>query len=163
MAILYRAPSGVPGDITRASETTVEAAYFDQAKVSSAFGVAVKLVAGKLTAIEEGDSGIKIFGVLARHAPAISGPVDGSPNPKALQSVVTEGYINVLCKIGTPVRGGKVYVCRTANLPTIGLGEFSATLTANVQEVSGYSWAVDGLDESKNAEIKVSFNNTLVA
>lgn len=157
-AILYRASSGVPGDITRQLYTNVEQALLNSAKVPAAFGLPVKMTSGKLEKIEVGDNAASFYGILSRLSPSIAGDTaqtfaSGTPNASAVQGVVVNGYVNVACTIGTPVRNGTVYM-RVVAASGKAIGDLEATADGvNNVALTGVVWASDGRDSSNNAEI----------
>lgn len=114
-SILYRASSGVAGDVTRPDDTVVEPGLLNAAKAPTAFGAPVKIVSGKFEKIEASDAATVFAGVLSRIAPSIAGDTaqtfaSGTPNTNSVQGIVVKGYVNVVCTIGTPARGGTVYM-----------------------------------------------------
>lgn len=159
-SFLYRAGSGVPGDITRQLDTIVEQAFLNSAKVPAAFGLPVKMTAGKLEKIEAGDTAASFYGILSRIAPSIAGDTAqalgaGTPNANAVQGVVVKGYMNVACTIGTPVRNGVVYM-RVVAAAQKNIGDLEATADgANNVALTGVVWASDGKDSSNVAELKI--------
>ena len=52
-SILYRASSGVAGDVTRPDNTVVEPGLLNAAKAPTAFGAPVKIVSGKFEKKDE--------------------------------------------------------------------------------------------------------------
>lgn len=138
---LYRAPSGVAGDVTRVNDTVVVQGLLDSAKVPAAFGLPVKIVAGKVTKIEAGDTAADFYGVICRIAPAISGSTDetyngGVPNADAINSIAVRGFVNVLCKIGTPAEAGAVYMRVVADTGKA-VGDLEATSDVAAAGVAG--------------------------
>lgn len=138
VAYVYRAPSGIAGSVTRPDVTNVESAYMGTVP-PTAFGVPVKMVSGKINAFEAGDTASKFYGILTRVAPSIAGDTaqtlaSGTPNPVAMQGVAVRGYVNVVCKIGTPVRGNSAYV-RLVAATGKAIGDIEAT--ADVTVVGG--------------------------
>lgn len=109
-SFLYRAPSGIAGDVTRPDDTVVEPGLINSAQAPTAFGAPVKLVSGKIEKIAASDLASVFAGILSRIAPSIAGDLaetfaGGTPNTESVQGIVTEGFVNVACTIGTPVRG----------------------------------------------------------
>ena len=157
---LYRVPSGVPGDVTRQQDTTVEQAMLNSAKVPLLVGLPVKMTAGKLEKIEAGDTAASFYGILARTAPSIAGDTSqtlgaNTPNATEVQGVIVRGYCNVTCKIGTPVRNGVVYMRVVLNALKL-IGDLEATADGvNNVALTGVVWASDGVDAAFNAEIKI--------
>lgn len=160
-SILYRASSGVAGDVTRPDNTVVESGLLNASNAPDAFGAPVKLVSGKFEAIEAGDAAADFAGILTRIAPAIAGDLvetyaGGTPNTDSVQGIAVEGYVNVVCTIGTPARGGVVYLRVVADTgKAIGDLEATADGTDNVA-LSGVVWAVGGKDSSNVTEIRIS-------
>jgi len=159
-SFLYRAPSGVAGDVTRPDDTVVESALINSEVPPVLFGAPVKMTAGKIEAIESGDAATDFFGIISRVAPAINGSLSeafgsGVPNVDATQGIVVEGYVNVKCTVGTPVRNGIVYMRVTADTGKL-VGDLEATAdgVANVALV-GVTWAIDGKDSSNVTEIRI--------
>jgi hypothetical protein len=160
-SILYRASSGVAGDVTRPDHTTIEAGLLNAAKPALSFGIPVKAVAGKFEPIEAADAATVFFGVLSRNAPAIGGDLTqgfgtGTPNLTAVQGVVREGYVNVKVAVGTPARGGQVWMRTTAASGKL-VGDFeTAQVVAELVALAGVTWAVDGKDAGNLTEISIA-------
>ena len=160
-AFLYRAPSGVAGDITRQQDTIVESGLLNAAAAPAAFGAPVKIVSGKFEKIASGDDAADFAGVLSRIAPSIAGDTaetfaSGTPNVKGIQGIVVKGYMNVKCAVGTPVRGGAVYM-RVVAATGKAIGDFEATAdSTNSVALTGVTWAVDGKDADSVAEIRIA-------
>lgn len=138
-SFLYRMPSGVAGSVTRPLETAVESVFLNASKPVLAFGAPVKLISGKAEPLEASDAASVFYGILARVAPSIGGSTaqlftSGVPNTDSVQGVVTRGYVNVACTIGTPVRGGQVYA-RVVAASGKAIGDIEAT--ADVTVVGG--------------------------
>lgn len=135
-SFLYRMPSGVAGSVTRALDTSVESVFMNSAKAITAFGAPCKMRSGKIELIEAGDDAADFYGIVSRVAPSISGSTaqlfaDGVPNPDVAQGVVVRGYANVACTIGTPVRGGVVYMRVVADAGKA-IGDLEATGSTTV-------------------------------
>lgn len=160
-AFLYRAPSGVAGDITRQQDTIVESGLLNAAAAPAAFGAPVKIVSGKFEKIASGDDAADFAGVLSRIAPSISGDTaqtfaSGTPNAESVQGIVVKGYMNVKCAVGTPVRGAAVYM-RVVAATGKAIGDFEATADGdNNVALTGVTWAVDGKDADSVAEIRIA-------
>lgn len=164
---LYRAPAGIPGDITRPDETTVEPGILSLDFTPSAYGLALKVTGGGNTKFQTmgasgpADIAALFYGVLSRIDPSIS--IAGSntyagaaPNVASIQGIVTRGYMNVLCPTGTPIRGNSVFVVVVAyaNQP---IGSFAANINgANTVLLPNVIWASDGKDSQNNAEIRIA-------
>lgn len=160
-AYLYRAPSGVAGDVTRQQDTVVESGLLNSAKAPTAFGAPVKIVSGKFEKIEASDAATVFAGILSRIAPSIAGDTaqtfaSGTPNVQSVQGVVVKGYVNVKCAVGTPVRGAQVYMRTTADTgKAVGDLETAAD-SGKCVALSGVTWAVDGKDADNVAEIRIA-------
>lgn len=162
-AYLYRAPAGIPGSITRTDLSAVEPGYLDSTGTPTAFGVPVKIVAGKFQLMGLTSVAADFYGVLARIAPSISGTnqdeVLGTATPwaKQMQSILTRGYINVTCLQGTPARNGGVYVRVVDGGVGKPVGAFEAVADGvNSVLLTGVIWATTGKDSSNNAELRVA-------
>lgn len=159
-SFLYRAPSGVAGDVTRPDDTVIESGLLNAAAVPSAFGAPVKIVSGKFEKIAESDTAAVFYGILSRVAPSIAGDLTetfagGTPNADAVQGIVVSGYVNVVCTIGTPERGGIVYMRVVAATGKV-VGDFEATADGvNNVALTGVVWGVDGKDASNITEIRI--------
>jgi len=153
-------PSGVVGSITRPLETAVESVFLNSAKPVLAFGAPIKLVSGKAEPFEAGDTEAKFYGILSRVAPSVGGSTaqlftSGVPSTDSVQGIAVRGYVNVACTVGTPVRGGIVYV-RVVAATGKAIGDFEATSdTTNSVALTNAVWAVDGKDGSNNTEIRI--------
>jgi hypothetical protein len=160
-SILFRASSGVAGDITRPDNTVVESGLLNAAKAPASFGAPVKLVSGKFEKVEASDAATVFAGIISRLAPSIAGDLaqafgTGVPNGTAVQGVVVKGYVNVVCAVGTPVRGGQVFMRITADTgKAVGDLETAAD-TAKCVALTGVTWAVDGKDASNVTEIRIA-------
>lgn len=164
-AYLFQAPTGVPGDITRTDETNVEPAMLKAVSsvFAQAFGIPMKYVAGGISQWETGDAAADFAGVLVREVPSISGNAnsgfsDTIPYPKVPQGLAVRGYVSVLCKVGTPARGGVVYI-RTVAATGKAIGDFEADFDSgnNVALTTTQAeWATDGKDADNNAEIRIA-------
>lgn len=160
-SILYRASSGVAGDVTRPDNTVVEPGLLNASAAPTAFGAPVKLVSGKFEKIASGDAATVFAGILSRIAPSIAGDLvqtyaGGTPNAESVQGIVREGYVNVVCTQGTPARGGQVYVRITADTGKL-VGDLeTAADTGKCVALSGVTWAVDGKDASNVTEIRIA-------
>lgn len=89
-AILYRMPYGIPGDVTRPSQSTIEPQLLDPANPFSAYGLFGKISNGRLVPIGTGDTAASVYALLVRAFPTqsastamgvaqppTSGPADG--------------------------------------------------------------------------------------
>lgn len=164
-AYLYRAPAGVPGDITRTDETNVEPANLvaSSGTYAQAFGIPMKYTTGGIQQFVGAEAATAFAGVLVREVPSISGNTnqgfdDAAPNPDVPNALAVRGYVSVKCKQGTPARGGVVYVRIEADtLKAIGDFEAVSDTTKSVALTSTQaSWATDGKDSDNNAELRIA-------
>lgn len=164
-AYLFRAGAGVPGEPTRVPLKDIQTGLLDTAAAPginpTAFGVPVKYVSPYFQAIQAGDVAADFYGILVRLAPSIAGDTQesltsGTPNANLNQGIMDNGYVNVLCTVGSPVRGQPVYMRVVENLPNlVGALEATSVPGENVALV-GVVWAVDGLDSNNVTEIELN-------
>ncbi len=158
-AFLYNAPSGVPGDITRRDNSVVEQGMLGT-PAADAYGVPVKVSAGKFIPFAGGEVAADFYGVLARSVPGISGSLTEDfstdvPYTKVPQDIMIRGYINVKCITGTPARGGAVYA-RIVAATGRPIGAFEAVSdSSNSILLTNATWASTGKDADNNAELSV--------
>lgn len=166
VSYLFQAPNGVPGDLTRVDESSVEPAMLiaQTGVFAQAFGIPVKYVAGGIAQFTGSETAPQFAGVLIREVPSISGSVnsgfsDSVPFPDVPQGLCVRGYVSVVCAAGVPARGGVVYVQVTADGP-IGVGAFRADGTDGGNAVAltaaQAEWATDGVDAFLNAELRIA-------
>lgn len=168
----FNAPTGVPGDITRADNSKVEPIML-VAPLPANYGLPMKYASGAggtgATPFVAADVAGSFAGVLARAVPGISGSsvneqVDTfQPNSSEPQGLCIEGYISVVVQGGgTPVRGQPVYVCQTASGGHLA-GQFEVgsnggnNIPLTGTPVGNVTWASDGVDSFGNAEIRIGF------
>ncbi|MCA4780264.1 hypothetical protein IF090_11575 [Acinetobacter towneri] len=110
-AYTYRMPSGIPGDVSRKSHSTIES-HNMQTPVA-AFGVFAKMDAtGNLAALGSSDTADAVYGLIVRSYPTTSATNDlgQAVPPKGITDVLVRGYMTVKCNAGTAKKGGAVYV-----------------------------------------------------
>lgn len=160
-SFIFRAPSGVPGDVTRPDDTIVEPGTINASAAPQSYGVAVKMVSGKIEAFAAADTADLFYGILSRSAPAIAGNTNesfgsGVPNPDAIQGIVRKGYVNVTCAAGDPVRGAKVWLRVVESLPSL-VGDFeTAEVVGETVELQNVTWALEGKDADGVTEVYVN-------
>lgn len=161
-SILFKAPVGFAGGITRVDDTTVEPAFLAASGTPTAFGQPVKMVAGKAALMGTGSVAADFYGILAREVPSIGSATaeafaDGVPSPNMAHGIITRGYGLAPCVIGTPVRGGTVYVRVVDGGAGKPVGQYEATADGvNNVALVGVTWAADGKEATTNmAEIRV--------
>lgn len=166
-AYLFQAPVGIPGDITRTDETNVEPAMLVAASsvFAQAFGIPMVYVAGGISQYITSNVAADFAGVLVREVPSISGSLasdaslsGGVPNPVQPQGLAVRGYVSVLCKNGTPARGGIVYI-RVVAASGKAIGDFEAVSDGGnsvALSATQAEWASDGKDADNNAELRIA-------
>lgn len=135
---------GLPGDVSRTDGLLIEPAFFKE-DVDVQPGRAVSFdTTGKLTYFT--DDGKAFIGLTTRSYPQGSSYPESTAIPAGRAvGVMRRGYAIVKCTNGTPVRGGKVYMYKTAN-GGHEIGDFSAiTDSSYTVELSGIEWAADGV------------------
>lgn len=165
-SILYTAPAGIAGAITRVDDTTVEPGFLAASGAPTLFGQPVKVETGtgKFLLMGAGSVAGDFYGILIREVPSIGnsatlqGFADGGPNPSSAHGIAVRGYMNVVCPQGTPVRGGAVYVRVVDGGAGKAVGQFEAVSdTTNSVLIPELSWAVNGKEASTNiAEIRIN-------
>lgn len=112
-AILFRMPSGIPGDLTRQSQATVEPVPLDPASPFAEYGVFGKIVNGKFVPLVADDTADLVYGMLVRPYPTQSSqdPLSVStPSIQGIADVLRRGYISVKLRAGVAALRGQVYV-----------------------------------------------------
>jgi hypothetical protein len=115
-AILERMPAGVPGDVSRKQNATLEPNLVGNIPIP--FGAPVKLVSGKLAPLAGGESAAAVYGFLARAYPI--GSIDDAQGracacPDSAQDVLRRGYMTLKLAQGVAAKNGVVYVRLTAD------------------------------------------------
>lgn len=167
-AYLFKAPNGVPGDITRVDESNVEPAMLVAASsvYAQRFGIPMKYVTGGIQQFNGGaETPASFAGVLVREVPAQAGTAASDesfdavvPNPETPKGLCVRGYISVKCVSGTPARGGAVFIQTVAN-GGVGVGDFRTDDDgSNAIELTAAqaTWASDGKDSDNNAELRIA-------
>jgi len=143
------------GTISRGVEANIETVCSGSMPSPRAGGVAKLENANGISYLvttKAGDKATDFYGVVTVSTGLQFDKVSGLGLANTLHSVLVNGYINVKCSLGTPMRGRKVYVNVTA-------GEFAATATLpdtapdGTVEWPNAKWAADGKDSSNISEI----------
>lgn len=163
-SFLLQAPNGVIGSISRPDKAKVEPAMLiaQSSVFAPAFGAPMKYVTGGIAQFTGSEAATAFAGILIREVPSIAGDTGASfnqatPNPVQTQGLLTDGNCSVRCAIGTPTRGGIVYV-RVVAASGKFVGDLEATSDGSNNVALTFqqaSWACDGVDAFKNAEIRV--------
>lgn len=114
-AFLYRMPAGIPGDVTRASQSTIEPVFLNSALPFAGFGLFGKIASEKFVPFGAGDTAGVEYGLLVRSYPITGGsgsdPLGTSTPPtKGVADVLRRGYMTVKLNAGTSAKDGQVYV-----------------------------------------------------
>lgn len=158
-AILYRMPSGIPGDVSRPSQSTIEPGVFDSANTFASYGIPVKKVSGKIRPVASGDAASVIIGLLVRPYPTASSqdPIGTSTPPTSgMGDVLRRGYMTVKNNAGTPADGGTVYVrvaAAAAGKPIGGIEAASDSTNTVVMAGAVFKNAGDA-----NGNVEIEFN-----
>jgi hypothetical protein len=166
VSYLFSAPNGVPGDITRVDQSSVEPAMLVAVGgVYATAGAPLKYVSGGVEQFNGGaETAASFAGVLVREAPAIgtngsdSQFVPNTPYGSVPQGMCVRGYISVVCASGTPARGGAVYIQIIAS-GGVAVGAFRADADGGntvALTAAQATWASDGLDAAGNAELRIA-------
>lgn len=110
-SILYRMPSGIAGDVSRKSHSTIE--VHNTVSGFAGFGLFGKLDAdGKFAPLASGDTAAKVYGLIVRSYPTQSAAnaLGVAVPATGLNDVLRRGYMTVKCNAGTAKAGGAVYV-----------------------------------------------------
>lgn len=119
-AILYRMDSGIPGDVSRKQSSLVEAAPMNPAAAFSAYGMAAKIVSGKVVPFTGGETMADLWGIYVRPFPTMGTDAAALTPPLAsagFGNFMRSGYMTVANDAGTPAFGGQVYI-RIGNAST---------------------------------------------
>ncbi len=159
MAFTYGTPAGITGSVSRPLESFVDTVEMNSSTPFLVYGAFGSFdasgyfvpVTGSTTAVD---------GLLVRSAPSITGSLNAGfnatvPNADYVQGRMVRGYAKVACTVGTPVKGGAVYV-RTVAATGKAIGDIEATADSGKQiTVTNAEWAVNGKDGNNVAEILI--------
>lgn len=163
VAYLRSVPAGVPGTVVDNVHTVIESGEYNADLMPAAYGAPVKLVNGLVSKIEAGDTAATFYGILARSNPGSSGDPSfngygaGVPVETQIPSVAIGplggGRVLVKCTIGTPVKGGVVYMRVVADSPAL-VGDLEATADGSDNvALTKVVWGVSGKDSASTAEV----------
>ncbi|MGV0885993.1 hypothetical protein V6760_03860 [Acinetobacter venetianus] len=156
---LYRMPSGIPGDVSRKSQSTIEShpvgAQF------AAFGLFGKISAtdGKFVPLEAADTAEIIYGLFVRAYPTQSAQNElgkAVPQPNGIQDVLRRGYMTVKCNAGNAKKAGTVYVRVGAGTEAKPVGGIEAAADGANSIALPNAFFMHDVDAQGNVEI--SFN-----
>jgi len=166
-AFVYRMPAGVPGDVGRLEQATIEPNQYDTDYPCLAYGILVKLVASKIRPIASGDDISAVgYGFLVRPYP-IQEPIGsaassqalsaGAPNTALAADVLRRGYMTVKVTAGgataiaSIAKGDAVYVRSTADTGKV-VGDIEAGSISGNDTVTGAIF-MGAADTDGNVEI----------
>ncbi|MBF7687072.1 structural cement protein Gp24 [Acinetobacter rathckeae] len=151
-SFLYRMPSGIPGDVSRKSQSTIEAHRIGAQFASCGlFGI----VDANGSFVPPTADTTKPYGILVRAYPFQGQSValgSSAPSANTINDVLVRGYMTVMNNVGTAKKGGQVYV-RVANATdTKPLGGIEAVATDKETIAVDAHFMCDA-DASGNVEI----------
>lgn len=154
---LYRMPSGIAGDVSRPSQSTIEPVPYS-ATAFAGFGLFAKIVSGKAVPLGASDAAADVYGLLVRAYPTQGGnasdPLGTSTPPVVgIADIMRRGYMTVKSNAGTASLNSQVYV-RVAT-PAAGkpIGGIEAVADgANTIAITGAKF-MHAADASGNVEI----------
>lgn len=143
-AYLTRMPAGIPGDVSRKQESTLEAGLM---AATVAYGAPVTLDAnGKLAALSGASDAI--YGFVVRPYPT----QESAAAPGSVQDVLRRGYMTVKLAQGTAAKGDQVYA-RYAAATGKAVGDIEAAAVENETMAVPGCLFMGGADGSGNVEI----------
>lgn len=137
VAFVTRMPQGVPGDISRQSQATVESQILDAVNAFPGYGLPGKLISGKFGPLTGGETPSQIYGFLVRAFPtqgANASDALGTSIPKTsgIAGAFRRGYMTVKNNSGTPAIGNPVYTRVAAAAGGKPIGGIEAAAEATV-------------------------------
>ena len=157
-AFLYRMPYGIPGDLTRAAQATVEAQVLNSSLPFAGYGLFGKIASGKFVPVTTGDAASAVYGLLVRPYPTQGVNASDAlgvsvPKTSGVCDVMRRGYANVKVNAGTAALGGTVYIRVAAAAAGKPIGGIEAAADGgNTIAVTGCVFMGDA-DASGNVEI----------
>lgn len=157
-AFLTRMPAGIPGNLSRASQATVEAAQVDATNPATSYGVPVAIDATSKNArkVLAADTVASVFGFLVRsYVTNSSNDALGTSTPptSGFVSVMKRGYMNVKVNNGTPSKNSPVYIRTVANGGNTIIGGVEAASDSTNSFVLTGAFFTGPMDANGNAEI----------
>lgn len=130
-SILYRMPSGIPGDVSRKSQSTIEAHHLGAQFASCGlFGI----IDANGSFVPPTADTTKPYGLLVRAYPfqsQVTSLGSSAPTSGTINDVLVRGYMTVLNNAGVAKKGAPVYVRVTNASDAKPLGGIEAIATAN--------------------------------
>lgn len=164
-AIQFRMPAGFAGDLQRAEVATIETQLIDPTAPPTAFGVAVKMVNGKIQPINNAaDTAASVYGVNLRAYPIQGNGTDplgtSTPPTSGVADVLKRGYVMASLGGTTPAtKDGTVYVRVAGAAAGKPLGGFEAAADATSANTVAMpsSWYFTGPADA-NGVVEVAIN-----
>jgi hypothetical protein len=156
-SILYRMPSGIPGDISRSSASDVESVILNASLPFSAFGLVGKKVGGKFVPFAGAETIADVAGFLVRPYPTTGADAAGAVPPAAgIGNVLRRGFMTVKSNAGTPAADGTVYVrvaAATGGKPLGGIEAVADSTNTFILTNAKFKSAADA-----NGNVEIEFN-----
>lgn len=157
-AILYRMPSGIPGDLSRRGQGTYEPVVLDPVNNPfSAYGLPGKVVNGKFIPVAAGDAASVVSGFLIRPYPTQTANANGTGvSTSKIGDRMRRGYMTVQNNAGTPAMDGQVYVRvngATSGKPIGGIEAVNDATAGNTVAIPNCVFC-DAGDAAGNVEIR---------
>ena len=155
VAYTFRMPSGIPGDVSRKSHSTIEPVNLG-VNAFAGYGLFAKIVNGKLEPIGAGDATTDVYGLLVRAYPVQSSTNAlgvAVPPTSGVIDVLRRGYMTIKCNAGTSALNGQVYVRVAAAAAGKPIGGIEAAADgANTIAITGARF-MHAADAQGNVEI----------
>ena len=162
-SFLLRMPAGIPGQVTRLEQSTIESQAYDPAAPFPAYGVPMKTGAnGKMQPIVAGDTANLVEGILVRPYPTTGagtltssfGP--GVPPTSGICNRLKRGYMMVAVNgTAAALKDGPVFIRVGGAAPGKPIGGFEAAADAtpaNTSQLLTATWTGPA-DPQGNGEI----------
>jgi hypothetical protein len=158
-AFQFRMPAGIPGQVTRASQATVEAQLLDTTYFPTSYGVpvAIDATSHNMRAIKAADVVASVYGMYVRPYPTNSN-TDGlgtsTPPVSGIGNCLKRGYISVKLNGATAAaKNGTVYVRTAVGTGSIIGGIEAAADSTNTFALPSNCYFTGPADASGNVEI----------
>ena len=116
VALTYRMNSGIPGNVSRESQASIESGFYDSTAPFPAYGVLGKInsASGKFNMLQGGEAAYQVYGILVRPYPTTglnsSDPIGTAvPPTSGMCNILRRGYISAKLNNGAAINGGQVY------------------------------------------------------
>ena len=161
----FRMPAGIPGQVTREQQSTVEAQLMSVATPLTAFGLpgAIDATTFQFRGITTGDAATAVYGFLVRPYPTTGGAVNdplatATPAIAGICNVLVRGYLDVVVNGATAaVKNGLVYVRVAAAAAGKPIGGIEAAADGgNTIVLPAHTYFMGPADANGNTEIAVN-------